>query len=200
MTRARDVANIDGLLTTTGDTYYASAAGTPARLGIGSTSQVLTVAAGVPSWATPAAPGFVGCQATANGTTQSYTQWVRVPINFTSADAFDTNAFHDPSTNSSRITIPAGYAGKYLFYGFYSIGTVPAQAFAYLTKNGSLLADTLGNGGIIGNTAGNTNQIPTGMLVTTAAVSDYFELNLYGDYATGSKTVYANLTCVYLGA
>jgi hypothetical protein len=54
MTRARDVANIDGLLTTTGDTYYASAAGTPARLGIGSTSQVLTVASGVPSWATPA--------------------------------------------------------------------------------------------------------------------------------------------------
>lgn len=56
MTRARDVANIDGLLTTTGDTYYASAAGTPARLGIGTTSQVLTVAAGVPSWATPATP------------------------------------------------------------------------------------------------------------------------------------------------
>ena len=52
MTRARDVANIDGLLTTTGDTYYASAAGTPARLGIGSSAQVLTVASGVPSWAT----------------------------------------------------------------------------------------------------------------------------------------------------
>jgi hypothetical protein len=58
MTRARDVANIDGLLTTTGDTYYASAAGTPARLGIGSTSQVLTVAAGVPSWATPSGGSF----------------------------------------------------------------------------------------------------------------------------------------------
>jgi hypothetical protein len=56
MTRARDVANIDGLLTTTGDTYYASAAGTPARLGVGSTGQVMTVAAGVPSWATPATP------------------------------------------------------------------------------------------------------------------------------------------------
>ena len=54
MTRARDVANIDGLLTTTGDTYYASAVGTPARLGIGSSAQVLTVASGVPSWATPA--------------------------------------------------------------------------------------------------------------------------------------------------
>jgi Tfp pilus assembly protein PilV len=57
MTRARDVANIDGLLTTTGDTYYASAAATPARLGVGSTGQVLTVASGVPSWATPAASG-----------------------------------------------------------------------------------------------------------------------------------------------
>ena len=57
MTRARDVANIDGLLTTTGDTYYASAAGTPARLGIGSTSQVLTVSGGVPAWATPAGGG-----------------------------------------------------------------------------------------------------------------------------------------------
>ena len=53
MTRARDVANIDGLLTTTGDTYYASAAGTPARLGIGSTDQVLKVSGGVPAWATP---------------------------------------------------------------------------------------------------------------------------------------------------
>ena len=57
MTRARDVANIDGLLTTTGDTYYASAAGTPARLGIGSSAQVLTVASGVPSWATPSSGG-----------------------------------------------------------------------------------------------------------------------------------------------
>ena len=39
------------LLTTTGDTIYASAASTPARLGIGSSGQCLTVVAGVPSWA-----------------------------------------------------------------------------------------------------------------------------------------------------
>ena len=59
MTRARDVANIDGILTTTGDTFYASSGGTPARLGIGSTSQVLTVSGGVPAWATPAGGGKV---------------------------------------------------------------------------------------------------------------------------------------------
>jgi hypothetical protein len=40
-------------LTTTGDILYASSANTPARLGIGTSSQVLTVAGGVPTWATP---------------------------------------------------------------------------------------------------------------------------------------------------
>jgi len=50
MTRARDVANIDTILTTTGDIYYASAAATPTRLGIGSSGQYLTVSGGVPAW------------------------------------------------------------------------------------------------------------------------------------------------------
>jgi hypothetical protein len=44
--------------TTLGDTNYASAtANTNTRLAIGSTGQVLTVAGGVPTWATPAASG-----------------------------------------------------------------------------------------------------------------------------------------------
>ena len=41
------------VLTTIGDIFYASAASTPARLGIGTTGQVLTVNAGIPSWASP---------------------------------------------------------------------------------------------------------------------------------------------------
>lgn len=45
----------NSLLTTTGDTIYASGSSTPARLAVGSTGQVLTVAGGVPTWATPAA-------------------------------------------------------------------------------------------------------------------------------------------------
>ena len=47
------------LTTTTGDIIYASGANTPARLGIGSTSNVLTVAGGVPTWAAPAGGGKV---------------------------------------------------------------------------------------------------------------------------------------------
>jgi len=38
------------LTTTTGDILYASSANTPARLGIGSSGQVLTVASGIPAW------------------------------------------------------------------------------------------------------------------------------------------------------
>jgi hypothetical protein len=46
----------NSLLTTTGDTIYASGANTPARLGIGTSGQTLTVSAGgIPEWATPAA-------------------------------------------------------------------------------------------------------------------------------------------------
>jgi hypothetical protein len=40
------------LTTTTGDIIYASAANTPARLGVGSTGQVLSVSGGVPAWST----------------------------------------------------------------------------------------------------------------------------------------------------
>lgn len=45
------------LTTTTGDIIYASSANTPARLGIGSTNQVLTVSGGVPTWAAAASGG-----------------------------------------------------------------------------------------------------------------------------------------------
>jgi hypothetical protein len=43
------------LLSATGDSIYASSANTPARLAIGTTGQILTVAGGIPTWATPAA-------------------------------------------------------------------------------------------------------------------------------------------------
>ena len=45
------------VLTTTGDTLYASGANTVARLGIGSASQVLTVTGGIPAWATASSAG-----------------------------------------------------------------------------------------------------------------------------------------------
>jgi hypothetical protein len=46
-----DSAGMTNPMTTTGDTIYSSSGSTPARLGIGSTGQVLTVSGGVPTWA-----------------------------------------------------------------------------------------------------------------------------------------------------
>jgi len=137
MTRARDVANIDGLLTTTGDTYYASAASTPARLGIGSTGQVLTVAGGLPSWATPAAPSFVGVRAYKESN-QSITDSSQTAVTY-AAEIFDTNSFHDNVTNNSRFTVPSGQGGYYLCIAQNAYANVAATGSreVSLRKNGS---------------------------------------------------------------
>ena len=55
-------------LTTTGDIIYSSSGSTAARLGIGSSAQVLTVASGIPSWAT-ASPSAVTLISTVTLTT-----------------------------------------------------------------------------------------------------------------------------------
>ena len=111
-------------LTTTGDIYYASAANTPARLAIGSTSNVLTVAGGIPSWAAPASGGFVGCKATKTAD-QTLSNNTPTMLSWNDED-FDTNAFHDNSTNNTRITIPSGKAGYYLVTSY--MGMFPAGA------------------------------------------------------------------------
>lgn len=57
-----DTTGMTNPMTTTGDTIYSSSGSTPARLGIGSTGQVLTVASGLPSWATPASGSITWTQ------------------------------------------------------------------------------------------------------------------------------------------
>jgi hypothetical protein len=52
-----DTTGMVNPMTTTGDTIYSSSGSTPARLGIGSNGNVLTVAGGVPTWAAPAGGG-----------------------------------------------------------------------------------------------------------------------------------------------
>jgi hypothetical protein len=74
-----DTTGMTNPMTTTGDTIYSSSGSTPARLGIGSTGQVLTVSGGIPSWATPASGGKVlqvimgSTSTTVNNSTSTYT-------------------------------------------------------------------------------------------------------------------------------
>jgi hypothetical protein len=56
-------------LTTNGDTIYGTGSGAISRLGIGTTGQVLTVAGGVPSWATPSGGGGMTSLASASFST-----------------------------------------------------------------------------------------------------------------------------------
>jgi hypothetical protein len=52
-----DTTGMTNPMTTTGDTIYSSSGSTPARLGIGSTGNVLTVSGGLPVWSAPAGAG-----------------------------------------------------------------------------------------------------------------------------------------------
>ena len=71
-----DTTGMSNPMTTTGDTIYSSSGSTPARLGIGSTGQVLTVAGGVPSWATPSVSAsaltFIASASPSASSTQSF--------------------------------------------------------------------------------------------------------------------------------
>lgn len=98
-----DVVQSSGMtnpMTTTGDTIYGGASGTPTRLGIGSSGQVLTVASGIPSWATPAGGGKVLQVVSATTSTS-------VSIASTTYTATGLNATITPSASTSKILVLA---------------------------------------------------------------------------------------------
>jgi hypothetical protein len=88
-----DTTGMVNPMTTTGDTIYSSSGSTPARLGIGSTGQVLTVAGGVPTWATSASGSMTllstttlsGATTTISSISQSYNSLMVVMYGVTAA-------------------------------------------------------------------------------------------------------------------
>jgi hypothetical protein len=185
--------------TTLGDLAYSSAtANTNTRLAVGSTGQVLTVAAGVPSWATPAAttPTFVGCYLE-NSSNFSLPSAVNTAVTW-STEIFDTDGFHSTSSNTSRITIPAGKAGKYLFTfaGFYENGGVSNSPRIRFQKNGTVFLSVQ-----------ESAQFQMAFVLSTIvdlAVSDYVEVYLFHNSGGSAGTLYSgvesNFTATFLGA
>lgn len=70
-TTAASAFNALNPMTTTGDLIYEASASTAARLPIGTTSQVLTVSGGIPTWATPASGGVTTITFGSTGLTPS---------------------------------------------------------------------------------------------------------------------------------
>jgi hypothetical protein len=169
-----DSAGMTNPMTTTGDTIYSSSGSTPARLGIGTTGQVLTVASGIPSWATPAAGAFVGVLCT-KGATQTISNTTDTVLNFSGTDTYDTDGFHDPATNNSRITIPAGLGGYYLIYGLNTWDVnATGRRFCELKKNGTKLYTSNGFGP--NSTAAPSNMIS---IVLNLSAGDYLEYQVW---------------------
>ena len=198
-----DTTGMTNPMTTTGDTIYSSSGSTPARLGIGTAGQVLTVNTGAtaPEWKTPAAGGstFVGCSLTKSAN-QSISNTTNTAITF-DTELEDTDSFHSTVTNTSRITIPAGKAGFYLISGQINYASnATGVRHGNIYKNGSLLSAAWLMGATNGDwTGGSVSQI------VELAVNDYVELFAYQNSGgnlniNGGSTYGAAFQVQYLGA
>lgn len=188
------------IVTTAGDTIYATGSSTLARLAVGSTGQVLTVAGGVPTWATPASGStFVGCAAYRQGSTQSLGSGADTILTFPSEE-YDTDGFHSTSSNTSRFTIPTGKGGKYLVNAFVvasaNIGTLQQLT---LWVNGSRVTTNGYDGGTFADQRYATNQIQGNSTIISLSAADYLEISIYNNgSAVNATNVRASIT--YLGA
>jgi hypothetical protein len=97
--------------TTLGDIEYrSSTANTNTRLGIGSTGQVLTVAAGVPSWATPSSGGMTLLNAGGTTLTGSSITISSIPATYNDLRIIVRN-FRPATDNSAMVLRINGDAG-----------------------------------------------------------------------------------------
>jgi hypothetical protein len=166
--------------TTLGDLAYSSAtANTNTRLGIGSTGQVLTVAGGVPSWASPggaSGPAFRAFRNTSTQTISSSNTWTKVQFN---GETFDTDSCFDSTTNYRFTPTTAGYYQINLNV-YHSLTGNPSYVICSIYKNGSAYS--------------NNEVMINGQNYASTAVSDLVYFNGSSDYVEGYALQQLNST------
>lgn len=186
-----DTTGMTNPMTTTGDTIYSSSGSTPARLGIGTSGQVLTVAGGVPTWATPAGGGGKVLQV----------------VSTTKTDTFTTNnvdTWTDITGMSVAIT-PSSASSKVLV--FYDLFFTPDPSANWplmrLMRDSTAIKIGDASGSLIRSTAGhavgnNYSPIPNsaGSFLDTPSTtsSTTYKLQIQKTGGTTSDSVYVNRT------
>jgi hypothetical protein len=167
---ATDASGMTNPMTTTGDTIYSSSGSTPARLGIGSTGQVLTVSGGIPAWTTPAAGGKVlqVVQATtATETTISTTTYTDTGLSATIT----------PTSATSKILVLTSQASRASGSG--------------IEETGLVMRLMRGATAIFNNDNSNMNlRLQINNITATMGISAYLNYNYLDSPATTSATTY----------
>jgi hypothetical protein len=185
-----------------GDLLYGTAADTLGRLAIGTAGQVLKVNSGAtaPEWGTAASGAtFVGVSLyVTSATTISNNTFTTLTF---ASEEFDTDGFHDNSTNTDRITIPSGKAGKYLITAKIDIdpATGSSRRDLYIVQKnsgGSAVSDKfMRTASVTGS-----NIACLQATVFNASVGDYFYLEVYQN-SGGNMTIESKMfQATYLGA
>jgi hypothetical protein len=172
-----------------GDIIAATANDTPARLAVGTNGQVLTADSAETTglkWATPASGGstFAGCQLTGITGGQTISNNTDTALSF-NVEVFDTDAYHDNSTNNSRITIPSGKAGYYQIGGLVDFDNSAVGSRLLNIKKNNVSYKTF--------YATASTTYPSGIIesIIYLSVGDYVELFVTQNSGT-SQTVYAD--------
>jgi hypothetical protein len=208
-----DAKTAKSTLTTTGDIYYASAANTPARLGIGTASQILAVNSGAtaPEWVAAPASGSMTLLSTTSLTGASVT------VSSIVSGYRDLRVFieqYRPATDASALQVRLNSDATTLYnYGAYSNSTITRnveemRASALNTDDGASNSQiimtfqeyTNTNVWKIANILGFTNNSTTatnaegrmgyGIWFNTAAITSLTFFPNTGNFTSGTVYIY----------
>jgi len=175
-------------LTTTGDIYYASAANTPARIGIGSSGQVLTVASGIPSWATASSGSMTLLQnvslsgassITSDTLSGAYNDLVIYIINYR---ASANNQFLKLRFNGDTSTGYAQYSTRFSSSGtnYGPSGSITETSLDVMDGNNQGMSSAEENNIIVTRIFNYANTIGTGGHKLTHSVSKHNKSGIFG--------------------
>jgi hypothetical protein len=188
-----------------GDLVVGTGADTFSRLAVASTAGYLLSVDSAETtglkWAAPSS-SFKGCRIYNDGTI-SIANNTTTALTFDS-EFFDIGGFHSTVSNTSRITIPTGLGGYYLFdAGTVWPGNATGNRYIWMTKNGNRFG--IFSNPVASSAASNGPEVNV-QIIINASAGDYFELNAEqssgGALNLGSVSFgyYLYFACAYLGA